>query len=140
MKSMIIAATASVLVTAPLMAQEDNTLVPIQPVKSQDQVPGVHGRLAASGIGLVRRELPGPLWLDGRVGYVLSVCTDEAFRGRGYATAIMSSLLEWFRGEGIRKVDLHASPFGIEIYRRLGFVEPVNPELSWRDPAPESLR
>jgi hypothetical protein len=41
MKSMIIAATASVLVTAPLMAQEDNTLVPIQPVKSQDQVPGV---------------------------------------------------------------------------------------------------
>jgi hypothetical protein len=41
MKSMIIAAIASLLMAPPLMAQEDSALVPVQPVESQDQVPGL---------------------------------------------------------------------------------------------------
>ena len=42
MKSLIVAATASMLLAAPLLAQEDGSL-PAQPVKSQsqDQVPGL---------------------------------------------------------------------------------------------------
>jgi hypothetical protein len=40
MKSLIIATAASVLLAAPLLAQEDGPL-PAQPVKSQDQVPGL---------------------------------------------------------------------------------------------------
>lgn len=66
---------------------------------------------------------------------LLSVCTDEQFRGHGYATAIMSALLDWFKTDGITRVDLHASQFGIEIYRKLGFCEPKYPELTWRLPA-----
>lgn len=96
--------------------------------------PGEPGRLAASGIGLVRRGLPAPSRFDTRSGYVLSVCTDPEFRGRGFASAIMTSLLEWFTAAGITKVDLHASQFGVEIYRRLGFTEPKYPELTWRLP------
>jgi GNAT superfamily N-acetyltransferase len=93
------------------------------------------GRLVASGIGLIHRGLPGPTSRDPRSAYVLSVCTDEPFRGRGYATAIMTALLDWFKTDGITRVDLHASQFGIEIYRKLGFCEPKYPELTWRLPA-----
>lgn len=96
--------------------------------------PGEPGRLAASGIGLVRHGLPAPSRFDTRSGYVLSVCTDPEFRGRGFATAIMTSLLGWFTAAGIVKVNLHASQFGVEIYRRLGFTEPRYPELTWRLP------
>lgn len=78
--------------------------------------------------------LPAPSRFDTRSGYVLSVCTDPEFRGRGFASAIMTSLLEWFTAAGITKVDLHASQFGVEIYRRLGFTEPKYPELTWRLP------
>jgi len=47
----------------------------------------------------------------------------------------MSALLDWFKTDGITRVDLHASQFGIEIYRKLGFCEPKYPELTWRLPA-----
>ena len=89
------------------------------------------GRLAAGGVGIIRHGLPAPGRLDGRSGYVSSMCTDEAFRGRGYATAIMARLLEWFTQQDITTVDLHATPYGIEIYRRLGFTEPRYPALTW---------
>jgi ribosomal protein S18 acetylase RimI-like enzyme len=93
------------------------------------------GPLAASGIGLVRCELPAPGRPDGRSGYLLSVSTDEEFRGRGYATAIVTRLLEWFVARGVAVVDLHASQYGVQVYRRLGFIERAEPSLRWRAPA-----
>jgi ribosomal protein S18 acetylase RimI-like enzyme len=93
------------------------------------------GRLAACGVGLVRCELPAPGRPDGRSGYLLSVCTDEEFRGRGCATAIVTRLLEWFVARGITVVDLHASHYGVGVYRRVGFVERAEPSLRWHSPA-----
>lgn len=91
----------------------------------------VPGRLAASGAGIIRHGLPVPSRLDGRSGYVSSMCTDEQFRGRGYATAIMARLLEWFTQQDITAIDLNATPYGIGIYRRLGFTESRYPALTW---------
>jgi GNAT superfamily N-acetyltransferase len=91
----------------------------------------VPGLLASCAIGLIRDGLPSPERLHGRTGVVLSVATDENYRGRGYATAIVSRLLGWFTERGITTVDLHATPYGLPIYRRLGFTEPRFPAMSW---------
>jgi GNAT superfamily N-acetyltransferase len=100
-----------------------------------DRDPATPGLLAACGVGLIRQEMPAPHRPDGRIGSVVSVCTDEEFRGRGYATAIVTRLLDWFTEQGVARVDLNASPFGVEVYRRLGFAEPPNTALTWRLPA-----
>lgn len=68
MKPLIIAAAASVLLTPPLLAQEDSTLVPVQPAKSQDQVPGLQQtpdgqtmKMAGERMKPVHEALAGPV-------------------------------------------------------------------------------
>ncbi|MBN1170852.1 MAG: GNAT family N-acetyltransferase [Micromonosporaceae bacterium] len=72
-------------------------------------------------MGVVYTRLPGPRNLDSRVGYIQWVATDPAWRGRGYARAVLNSLLEWFRGEGVNQCELHATPAGRPLYESLGF-------------------
>ena len=94
--------------------------------------PGLHGRLVACGVGTVAQRLPGPMAPSGRYGYIASMVTVEAWRGRGLATGIVVRLLDWFAGIGVQRVDLHASAEGEPIYRALGFAESPYPELRWR--------
>ncbi len=94
--------------------------------------PGEPGRLVACGVGTVAQRLPGPMAPNGRYGYIASMVTEEAWRGRGLATGIVRGLLDWFAGVGVRRVDLHASAQGEPIYRALGFTESPYPELRWR--------
>ncbi|RNG18643.1 GNAT family N-acetyltransferase [Streptomyces botrytidirepellens] len=44
-------------------------------------------------------------------------------RGRGYARATTEALLDWFAGQGVTRVDLHATEGAEELYRSLGFAE-----------------
>ncbi|HET9558265.1 MAG TPA: GNAT family N-acetyltransferase [Actinomycetota bacterium] len=97
--------------------------------------PAEPGRLVACGVGTVTRRLPGPRTPNGRYGYIASMVTETGWQGRGLATAIVAGLLDWFRAQGINKVDLHASAHGEPIYRALGFVDGAFPELRWREPA-----
>ncbi len=90
------------------------------------------GRLVACGVGTVAVRLPGPMTPNGRFGYIASMVTEEAWRGRGLATGIVLGLLDWFASVGVHRVDLHASPHGEPIYRALGFEESAYPELRWR--------
>jgi GNAT superfamily N-acetyltransferase len=94
--------------------------------------PDQPGRLVACGVGTVSRRPPGPNTPNGRYGYISSMVTEEAWRGRGLARAIVESLLDWFAGIGVHRVDLHASAQGEPIYRSLGFAEGEYPELRWR--------
>jgi GNAT superfamily N-acetyltransferase len=94
--------------------------------------PATPGRLVACGVGTVARRLPGPANPDGRYGYIASMVTEEAWRGRGLAGAIVRGLLDWFDGIGVHRVDLHASAQGEPVYRALGFTESAFPELRWR--------
>ncbi|RJL33629.1 GNAT family N-acetyltransferase [Bailinhaonella thermotolerans] len=87
--------------------------------------------LAACGIGIVQVRLPGPFRPDGRVGHLLNMVTDPAWRRRGYGSAILTALLRWFRERDVNRVDLHATPEGAALYRRHGFREPPNPALTW---------
>ena len=88
--------------------------------------------LAAGAIGTVEERLGGPGNPAGRVGYVFSVSTDPAMRRRGYSRHCMEGLLQWFRDQGVRVVDLKASPDGESLYTSLGFVRITDPAMRLR--------
>jgi ribosomal protein S18 acetylase RimI-like enzyme len=79
--------------------------------------------LAACAVGTVEERLPAPQHPDGRFGFIFNVCTDERYRGRGYARATTEALLEWFAGHRVTRVDLHATQDAERLYRTLGFAE-----------------
>jgi GNAT superfamily N-acetyltransferase len=81
--------------------------------------------LAASAIGAVDERLPNAKNPLGRVGYVYGVYTEERYRRRGFSRLAMRALLDWYDANGFVRVELHASEFGEELYRELGFEEPV---------------
>ncbi len=79
--------------------------------------------LAACAVGRIEERLPGPQNPAGRFGLVFNVCTDERYRGRGYARAVTEALLARFAERGVMRVDLHTTPEAEGIYRALGFAE-----------------
>lgn len=81
----------------------------------------VEGAAAACG-GLVIRQSP-PTYhnLTGREGYILGMYTRPEFRRRGLATAIMHTILDHLRAEGIQRATLRASLEGRLVYEKLGF-------------------
>jgi GNAT superfamily N-acetyltransferase len=87
-------------------------------------------RLAACGLGMISERFPGAADPTGRVGYLASMATDPHHRRRGYASAILTALLDWFDARGVRTVELHATPSGEPLYRAAGFIEPFCPALS----------
>ncbi|MEU9624915.1 MULTISPECIES: GNAT family N-acetyltransferase [unclassified Streptomyces] len=91
--------------------------------------------LAACGIGTVEQRLPGPHLRNGRIGQVIGVVTDPAYRRRGHSRAILEGLLDWFREREVARVDLYASAEGEPLYRDLGFVNHPDPSLYWRPAA-----
>ena len=64
---------------------------------------------------------PNPRDRTDRAGYVMNVYTDPGFRGRGLATRLVQTCMDWLRSRGIRRVTLHASVQGRPIYERMGF-------------------
>ncbi|WP_225843099.1 GNAT family N-acetyltransferase [Streptomyces albus] len=86
-------------------------------------VDGERTGLAACAVGRVEERLPAPGHPSGLFGFVFNVCTDEAYRGRGYARAATEALLAEFARRGVARVDLHATPEAEAMYRSLGFAE-----------------
>lgn len=88
------------------------------------------------GAGLQLRELlPRPdagreRLVRGPQGLILNVFTEQAWRRRGVADALMRELLRWCRDNGIESLVLHASDEGRPLYERLGFT-PTN-EMRYR--------
>ncbi|MFD8419561.1 GNAT family N-acetyltransferase [Streptomyces sp. NPDC059466] len=93
---------------------------------------GGDGRLAACGIATIEQRLPGPHLRNGRIGHVIGVVTDPAYRRRGHSRAIMRGLLDWFGEREVARADLYASADGEPLYRRLGFTDHPDPALYWR--------
>lgn len=91
----------------------------------------VDGRVVGGGVGTILEWPPGPWTPDGRSGHVYSMATDPDWRGRGIARAVVAALLDWFVGEGVHRVALHATEAGEPIYRSFGFADGPYPELIW---------
>jgi ribosomal protein S18 acetylase RimI-like enzyme len=95
-------------------------------------VDGDDGELAACGIGMIEQRLPGPHLRNGRMGHIIGMVTDPAYRRRGHGRAIMEGLLAWFRERQASRVDLYASAEGEPLYRGLGFTDHPDRALYWR--------
>ena len=93
--------------------------------------PGGEPGLAACGVGMAARRLPGPGNPAGLFGYIQSMVTDERCRGQGLARLVLDALLERFVADGVTRVDLHASAAGEPLYRSAGFASGRQPELRW---------
>ncbi|MGW2326188.1 GNAT family N-acetyltransferase [Streptomyces sp. NPDC001700] len=86
-----------------------------------DEPGGPH--LGACAMGRLEERLPAPIHPTGRFGFIFNVCTDPRYQGRGYARATTEALLDWFAGQGVTRVDLHATDDAERLYRSLGFAE-----------------
>ncbi|TWV35153.1 GNAT family N-acetyltransferase [Streptomyces misionensis] len=87
------------------------------------------GALAALACGTVEYRIGRAGNPQGRVGHVFSVATDPGARRRGYARACVEELVEWFRAQGVRQVDLTASAQAESLYASLGFVRKPDPSM-----------
>ncbi|MBQ0866155.1 GNAT family N-acetyltransferase [Streptomyces smyrnaeus] len=85
--------------------------------------PDLPAHLAACAVGRVEERLPAPVSPHGLFGFIFNVCTDERYRGRGYARATTAALLAQFARAGVTRVDLHATPEAEAMYRSMGFAE-----------------
>ncbi len=84
-------------------------------------VDGPDGRPVASALAARYPSPPAPGRPHGRVAQVGSVATDEAWRRRGAARAVMSTVLTALDAAGVEATTLNASPAGAELYRSLGY-------------------
>jgi ribosomal protein S18 acetylase RimI-like enzyme len=75
--------------------------------------------------GMVVREQPGNfLLITGKLGYILNMYTIPEFRGNGIGKEILKRLVTYGKSIRLERIDLHATPMGEPIYRKLGFKEP----------------
>jgi len=75
-----------------------------------------------------------PVAIHGRrFGYVFGVRVDPEYRGRGLATSLTEATIAYLKQKNCARIRLHASPFGLPIYQRLGFVPTNEMQLAHAD-------
>ena len=79
------------------------------------------GELASSALLNIWRRLARPGIAGDDSAYVQWVSTDPRYQRRGYARALMVALMDDCDERGIEVVELHASPYGEQLYVDLGF-------------------
>ena len=79
------------------------------------------GKIVCNAGIIIDQHPPGPSNLSGKVAYIFNLYTLVDYRGRGIATEVMKTLLEWIKKEGIDVSTLHATDAGERIYKRLNF-------------------
>ena len=83
------------------------------------------GRLVAAAYLLIIEKPANPFFLNGLDSEVLSVYTEEEYRGKGICTSLMSNMIEYAREHQICRIDLVATDEGYPIYKKLGFEDKV---------------
>ena len=72
-------------------------------------------------------EMPAnSVLLNGFYGTVLSVFTENEYRGKGLCTKLMQNLIAYGKERGLGRIDLSATNDGYRIYEKLGFKEKDN--------------
>ena len=83
------------------------------------------GRLVATAYLLIIEKPANPSFLNGLDSEVLSVYTEEGYRGRGICTNLMKNMIDYAREHKINRIDLKATDEGYPIYKKLGFEDKV---------------
>jgi GNAT superfamily N-acetyltransferase len=70
------------------------------------------------------------------LAWIGMVLTDPAYRGRGFARALMEEAMAFARRRGVRWMKLDATDMGRPLYSKLGFLDEYAVERWMRPPAP----
>ena len=74
---------------------------------------------------LVIQEKPANLqFISGKTGLILNVLTYPGHRRKGYAFALLTSLIQEAKDRGLCQLELSASKDGKPLYEKLGFIVP----------------
>ena len=84
------------------------------------------GRLVAAAYLLIIEKPANPSFLNGLDSEVLSVYTEEGYRGRGICTNLMKNLIDYATDHKINRIDLMATKDGYPVYKKLGFEDKVH--------------
>jgi ribosomal protein S18 acetylase RimI-like enzyme len=83
------------------------------------------GRLVAAAYLLIIEKPANPFFLNGLDAEVMSVYTEEGYRGRGICTALMNNMIDYAKKHELSRIDLIATKEGYPIYKKLGFEDKV---------------
>ncbi len=79
------------------------------------------GRIVAAAYLLIIEKPANPFFLNGLDSEVLSVYTEEVYRGKGICTTLIKNMINYARKHEISRIDLIATEEGYPIYKKLGF-------------------
>ncbi len=88
-----------------------------------------HGRIVSTSGLVLWRIAPRYDCLHGRYGYILNMYTIPEFRKNGISTELLKKLIEEAKKMNIDILNLHATKDGINMYRKFGFKDPIDPEI-----------
>lgn len=81
------------------------------------------GRLVAAAYLLIVEKPANPSMPTGLCGEVLSVFTEESYRGKGICSHLMTELVTFAKERDFSRIDLLATEDGYHVYKKLGFEE-----------------
>jgi len=88
-----------------ILAEEDNTVV-------------------STAFLAISDKPANPAFITGKTGTLLNVYTYPEYRRKGFATKVVSKIIDEAKQLGVSSIDLSASPDGKPLYEKLGFTEP----------------
>jgi GNAT superfamily N-acetyltransferase len=89
-------------------------------------------RVVAGGAIIISPWPAHPYDLECRRATILNVYTYVEYRRQGIARRLMQTMIDWCRGEGFARVNLHASEDGRHLYQSMGFEESNEMRLKLR--------
>ncbi len=83
------------------------------------------GRLVAAAYLLIIEKPANPFLLNGLDSEVLSVYTEEGYRGRGICSRLMKNMIDYAAEHKISRIDLVATDEGYPVYKKVGFKDKI---------------
>ncbi|MFF0293802.1 GNAT family N-acetyltransferase [Kitasatospora sp. NPDC004614] len=84
-------------------------------------VDALDGGLASCALALIHRVLPAAKYPKGLAARIHAVATAPDYRRRGYATAVVKTVVEHLAAHGCTLFELYASDGSAPLYRAVGF-------------------
>jgi GNAT superfamily N-acetyltransferase len=81
------------------------------------------GKIIATTLLVVIEKPANPRFITGKIGEVLSVYTNPAYRRQGIAKQLMTMLLAYAKEQKLDLVELKATKDGYPLYKQMGFEE-----------------
>ena len=90
------------------------------------------GRLVAAAYLLIIEKPANPFLPNGLDGEVLSVFTENEYRGQGICTQLMKNMIEYAKEKRLCRIDLMATEEGYPVYKNVGFEDKTQKYLDMR--------